>query len=138
MFKRFIALSLSCLFAIGSGVLYKLKTFGKLNALAGERTYYLYSASSSAIIKTDLSFQDVFFVRGESVTLSAETDLSDFTEKVGARLVKTETVCGVTSLYYCVEEWQESVYIEGKRVNLHIATDATRTTVGTPVIFGGF
>ena len=141
-FLQFFKLIVSVAFATAVCFALKATNISKLSALSGERTFYLHSASSQALIKTNLSFSDIFRVRGESVTFSLPKAEKDFVQELlngyGAELMDIESACGVTSYYAFVPTWSEWVQREGKRVNLHIAVEGERCAVGTPIIFGGF
>ena len=141
-FLQFLKLIVSVVFAAAVCFAVKAANISRLSAFSGERTFYLDSASSQALTKTNLSFSDIFRVRGESVTFSLPKTEEDFVQELllsyGAKLIDVESACGVTSYYAFVPAWSEGVEIEGKRVNLHIAIEGERCGVGTPIIFGGF
>ncbi|MBQ7369114.1 MAG: hypothetical protein IJW60_05360 [Clostridia bacterium] len=141
--KNFIMLLLACVFTLASFVAVKAGRVCKLSALLGERTFYLDSVSSQALMKRDLSLTDVFRVRGESVAFATDEGgalAQRLIGEYGGKLLFTETVCGVASYYVYVPAWGGGVALYGQYVNLHIAIDeaAGRCAVGTPLIFGGF
>ncbi len=129
--------ALACGFALAVGLGVRAGNVSRLGAIAGEHTYYLDSASSQALVKTRLSFSDIFRVRGESV-VAERGEAESIAERFGAALVATEYAGDAVSYYYTVDAWGGGVLIDGKRVNLHIAVGENRVVVGTPVIFGGF
>ncbi len=114
---------------------------GNVSAFAGfqgERTFYLYSASSQAQVKRTLSLSDIGNIKGESITLDENADVKSVLEKYDAYIIMEET-CGKTTSYYCYSpRLYQSVTLGGQSVNLHIAIGEQTTTLGTPIIFGGF
>lgn len=109
----------------------------------GEKTYYLYSASSQAEMREELSFGDLFFVRGESAVYrtegeDAEKFAEELAEKYRAELLFEEKAGGTLSGYYYSPLLKGGTTIGGKFVNLHIAIRADGVAAGTPVIFGGW
>ena len=141
--KNFIVLLLACLFAACACVGVKALGACRLSALGGERTFYLDSLSSQALIKRELSLPDLFRVRGESVVFEVDKNTAVVEEIIGyygGELLFSENACGVVSYYIYVPAWGGGVAVGGRLVNLHIANDegAGRCAVGTPLIFGGF
>ncbi len=108
--------------------------------LQGERTYYLRSASSQALIKTRLTPLDFPLVRGESVRFSC--DEAGLAERIlanyEAELLFTEEVDGRLSYYAYSKKLQGGLQVGAYFVNLHIAMKNSVCTVGSPIIFGGF
>lgn len=106
----------------------------------GERTYYLRSQSSQALIKNRLSPLDFSLMEGESVSFSY-TDILEvekLMQDFQAQVLFTENVGGTTS-YYCYSPHMRSGVRLGEYfVNLHIAVRGDRCAVGSPMIFGGF
>ena len=115
----------------------------KLSSIDGERVFYLESASSQGLRKTELSVQDYANVKGESVTFlldgkdGAET-VEEILSLYNARVLLVEEVAGVRSYYCYTSRWKECIAVGGYAVNLHIALSAERCAVGTPIIFDGF
>ena len=136
-FRNAVCTFLACAIALAVGLCVRFVRVSPLASLAGAHTYYLDSASSQSLVKTRLSFSDIFRVRGESV-VTAERDLESIANRFQATLVAVEETDGAVSYYYVVEAWQYGISLNGKRVNLHIAVGNDRVVVGTPVIFGGF
>ncbi len=111
----------------------------------GARTYYLYSASSQAAMKGEISLEEIFCVRGESV---AFVDVGRMDEKRsralkalqerGVSVVFEEEINGVLSVYGYSPTLYAPVVINGEQVNLHIAISDARTVVGSPIVFGGY
>lgn len=137
MWKRFFATLCACLIAILTMSALHLQSLFPLSSLAGEHTYYLDTASSQATVQKNLSFQDIFRVKGQSVTLAKRMDAETIASSYGATLVKTERV-GDTVCYYYYIAGRTGVRMDGHTVNLHIAVTEERTVVGIPFIFGSF
>ena len=122
----------------------RAQNISRFSAFEGERTFYLRSCSSQALVKTRLNFFDAFLVKGESVRRVVETEKTpcqiakEIAEFYGAEILFVEEACGVSSIYGHTFAWRESVYISGAMVNLHIAIEGNRLIVGRPIIFGGF
>lgn len=146
LFRRFyrfitalVSLALVCLFALG----FYAANVSKLGEIAGERTFYLDSPSSQGVRKGSLSLLDIFRVEGESVRFARTEETEEeivarIRDTYGAKLLFSESACGVTSYYCYVKSWQNGIDIEGVTVNLHIAVSKTACAVGTPIIFDGF
>lgn len=117
----------------------------RLFAIEGERVFYLQSASSQGLRKTELAFPDFTKVRGESVRFSiaekgksAESLAEEITAKYGAEILRVEESCGVISYYAYAPQWLDGIWLDGEKINLHIAVSTSFCTVGTPIIFDGF
>ncbi len=134
-----VSLAVVCVIGLG----FCAVNVSKLGEIAGERVFYLDSASSQGVRKETLSVFDIFRVEGESVrfarTEETEEELvADIRNRYGAEILFSESVCGVTSYYCYVPTWQTGVDLNGVTVNLHIAVSETACGVGTPIIFDGF
>ena len=137
MWKRFFATACACvIFLLLIGALRLQNTF-PLSALTGERTYYLDSLSSQAVLKKRLRFSEIFRVKGQSVKLEGRVDVQEIASRYGATLVKTERLENVVSYYYFIDG-KTGVCVDGTIVNLHIAVSKNQTVVGVPFIFGSF
>ena len=145
--KRFVALSVSVVFALVCFVGVYAGNFCRLSALKGARTFYLYSASSQAVQTDSVPFLSLREVLGESVrfeisALELQTDEDAFALGIGgryeAKFLFREHTGGVTSYYFYAPALYEGVAIEGRTVNLQVAVSQTRCVVGSPIIFGGF
>ena len=113
----------------------------RLSLLDGKRTFYLYSASSQAIIKEEITPLELLWVKGESVRFSytdKEQSLREILRLYRAEVVFEEAVGGVHSYYCRTQEWGQTTKINGVFVNLHIAFREGVCVAGTPLIFGGF
>ncbi len=111
--------------------------------IKGERTFYLYSASSQARQKENITLAELSWVRGESVRFTidegaGETLVKELLEECGGEIVLVEEACGVLSYYCYTPSISRRTFVEGKPVNLHIALTKTQAAVGSPIIFGGF
>ena len=108
--------------------------------LEGEKTLYLYSASSNCLILTGQTLRPYFksALKGESVVLSDPSSVGGFLEGILAELVFEERVGSTVCEYYYSP--QISVYksINGQKVNIHIAKNPEKTVVGIPLIFGSY
>ena len=105
----------------------------------GKKEYYLYTSSSQAVIKSDVSILDLPFVRGESVRInSADGVLEDVFIKYSARIVKVEEFAGGVSYYCYSPKLKKGIVIEGVAINLQIAVKGESLVLGTPIIFGGY
>ncbi len=110
----------------------------RFSTLSGEHTYYLYSASSQAQMKTSLQITDFGKIKGESVRLTSAIDVEELLEKYSAEICFEERSAGVHSYYCYTPHWTDGVQIGEYFVNLHVAFSEGGCTVGAPIIFGGF
>jgi len=114
----------------------------RLNAVEGERAYYLQSPSSNALVTASLDFADIFLVKGESVRFSFQGDgatvAKELIKSYRAQVLFEEEACGTHSYYCYAPTLGEGVRVNGVIVNLHIALRDGACAVGTPLIFGGF
>ncbi len=147
--KNFICVCVACIFCILLGVGVKTVNVSSLSQFSGTRTYFINSASSQALMKTELTLADLGRIKGESVSflissyeggmyLSSEEIAQDIADKLGATIVTRERLSEVTSYYAYAPELQKGIFVQGELVNLHIALSKEQCTVGTPIIFGGF
>ena len=115
----------------------------RLSSLQGERVFYLDSASSQGLRKTQLSLLDIPRVKGECVRMDLqEKDGGMYALKLISALdgevVFIEEACGRTSYYAYAHGLGEGLWLYGKKVNLHVAVGEKECVVGTPIIFDGF
>ena len=139
--KNLIKTTLSLAIALVFVVFSRALCVSRFSKIEGERTFYLYSASSQAVIKDRLRFADLFFVKGESVEFACEGEeesLQKLLDIYQAKIVFLEETDGVRSYYCATTKWSDGVFLEGEFVNLHIAFRDSRCVVGAPLIFGGF
>lgn len=139
--KNFIRMLTALVLAVGVLFALRLGQVSRFSAIDGKRTFYLYSASSQAVIKQKITPLELFFVKGECVTLTY-TDQEQTLQEILA-LYKAEILfeekAGGTHSYYCnAKSWLQGTRINGVVVNLHIAFSEEACAVGSPLIFGGF
>ena len=147
--KNFICVTLAVLFALFFAVGVKSATVTRFADLEGERVYFLDSASSQGLRKETLSIADLTRVKGECVfaeistfnggmSLTKEELAQNIAAHYGGEILFQEETCGVVSYYAYTPRWQGGLYINGVKINLHIAVGEDRLAVGTPIIFDGF
>lgn len=110
--------------------------------------YYLYSPSSQAQMKKNLTLAELPYLQGQSGVytleeeglegLSAEQIAKKIEKEFGAKLLFTEEACGAVCFYCYSPRIPQSVQLYGQRVNLHIAVRQETVAVGMPLIFGGY
>ena len=100
---------------------------------------YFGNSSSAQCIRTDNPLLQKLLTgaTGESVRYAGDR-YEELKEKFGAKLLFTETVCGVTNYYLYSPVLGQTVTVGGYSVNLHVAVSEEQTAAGTPLIFGGF
>ena len=119
------------------------------SAVGEDRVFYLQSASSQGLRKETLSIADLTRVKGECVfaeisifnggmSLTKEEIAQNIAARYGGEILFQEETCGVVSYYAYTPRWQDGLYINGVKINLHIAVGEDRLAVGTPIIFDGF
>lgn len=147
--KNFAFVCVACLFCLLMGVGVKTMNLSRLSALKGERMYFLDSASSQGLMKTELALSEIGRVKGECVQFDLqgydggryatnEEIVQSILEKYKAKTLLVEEVGGIVSYYAYTPIWQDGLALQGERINLHIAISKSRCVVGTPVIFGGY
>ena len=143
--KNFIITLLSATLCCGLVLWLSASSVCRFSDFEGERAFYLYSASSQGLRKQTLGLSDFKHVRGESVRValkgeSAEVFAGKLLEKYGAELIFTEEACGVRSYYAYTPLWADGVWINGEKINLHIAVREEKdvAVVGSPIIFDGY
>lgn len=147
--KNFIVTAFAFFICLAMAFFVKVGAVTKLSALTGERVYFLHSASSQGLKKTELALRDLDKVKGECVRFdrkdyeggryaSKEEMARAIAEKFHAEIRVVEEVLGVTSYYCYVSAWTEELFVDGQAVNLHIALSKEECVVGTPIIFDGF
>ena len=147
--KNFICVVFAVIFCLFFALGMKVSAVTRLADIEGERIYFLDSASSQGLRKKTLSISDLIRVKGECVF--TETSLYDggrylsnadialeIATHYGGKILFQEEVDGVVSYYAYTTRWKDGLYINGKKVNLHIAVGQGRIAVGTPIIFDGF
>ena len=147
--KNFICVVLAVLFCLFFAVGVKGAAVTRLAEIEGKRTYFLDSASSQGLRKEALSISDLTRVKGECVFteistynggryLTNEEIAVEIATRYGAEILITEEVDGVLSYYAYTQKWKDGLYIDDKKMNLHIAIGGGYLKVGTPIIFDGF
>lgn len=140
--RRILKSVLGCLLVV-SVVLAAAFLYFLLRAPIFEKgnTYTLYYGNSSSAPFEETSFparKKLFTnVKGESVCYSGDK-LSELSEKFRAKLLFSETVCGIENYYFFSPLLGRPCDLFGYPVNLHIAVGGGKTAAGTPLIFGGF
>lgn len=108
---------------------------------AGGKGYELYlSPSSSALtVQSEVPARDKLFlpVQGESVRYDGDKR-DELLTRFRAEVLFTEEAAGVVNYYCHSPVLGESVLLNGRAINLHIAVSKEQTAAGTPLIFGGF
>ena len=115
-----------------------------LQALSGERTFYLYNASSQAVMKNQLTLADVFALQGESVCITLPKDIDGegyargIAKALDIEIIFTETIGETISFYGFSPRFLTSIQLYGKAVNAHLVVGNGVLIVGTPIVFGGY
>ena len=147
--KNFICVALAVLFCLFFAVGVKGMSITRLAEIEGERTYFLDSASSQGLRKEYLTLADLTRVKGECVfteistyqggrALTNEEIAQEIAAFYEAEILFIEEACGAVSYYAYTKRWQDGLYINGVKINLHIAVGKDTLAVGTPIIFDGF
>ena len=110
----------------------------KLSKLQGERMFFLNSASSQGLRKEKLSLQDLFRVKGECVRVKGELTAEEIFSLYGAKVCFVEKTSGFISYYCYTDRWADGLFLQGRKINLHIAVSECQMVVGTPIIFDGY
>lgn len=147
--KRWIGALIAVLFALLFIFCIKGMHLSRFSDIEGKRAFFLDSASSQGLQKVELSLMDVIRIKGECVQtdkttytggryLSNEELAQEIAQKYRAEIMFFEEACGIVSYYAYTGAWADSVFLYGRKVNLHIAVDADKVTIGTPMVFGGY
>ena len=140
-FKDTIKAFFACFAAAGICFYFMCARGSAFPFLKGERTYYLYSPSSQAVIAKEYSLKDYFSLKGESVFILTEEPkrgIKKILKELNATVLFEEEVDGVRSYYCRARGLFKGIQINGVTVNLHIAVKENSVVVGTPIIFGGY
>ena len=137
--KKFLVVIIVFLILL-SGVETK-SNFSLLDYFSGEYTAYTSQELNNSI---DLGFcymnvQPVDSeVMGESMVMF-NFEIGSALDKLNANVVKTEYLHdGTTVIYAYTKLINEKVEVDGKKVNLQIATKEDKTTIGWPLILGSY
>ena len=147
--KNFICVALAVLFTLFFAVGVKAGYLTRLADIEGKRIYFLDNASSQGLRKETLSLTEITRVKGECVFteisayqggryLSNEEIAQEIAARYEAKILFIEEVGGTVSYYAYTARWQDGLWINGQKVNLHIALGKEVLAVGTPIIFDGF
>jgi hypothetical protein len=141
--KSWLKLSLACCLSFGVLFVVKMGNTLQLCKTQGERTFYLFTPSSQAVQTSALGLYDIGFVEGESVCFARpQGEALEIAKEIvlsyGGEIVCEEEACGVRCFYAFAPNLGGGVFVQGKRVNLHIAVSDAQCQVGTPLLFGGF
>ncbi len=147
--KNFICVALSILICLFFAVGVKAVSVTRFADMEGKHVYFLDSASSQGLRKESLSVSDLTRVKGECVfteisaydrgrCLTNEEIVEEIAHRYGAEILFEEEVDGVVSYYAYTARWQDGLYINGVKINLHIAVGRANLAVGAPIIFDGF
>ena len=147
--KNFICVAIAVLFCLFFAVGVKAVSVTRFAEITGKRIYFLDSASSQGLRKETLSIADLTRVKGECVfaeisifnggmSLTKEEIAQNIAARYGGEILFQEETCGVVSYYAYTPRWQDGLYINGVKINLHIAVGKGNLAVGTPIIFDGF
>ncbi|MBQ8375210.1 MAG: hypothetical protein IJX98_06550 [Clostridia bacterium] len=143
-FKTVFALALLFGFALLAGFLKDDLGFSLATDAQVRKEYYLYSASSQAVIKESVTIEEWLRIKGESATFVFETEnqAKAFSQRLlqekKAMIVMKESAAGVESVYAYAEENGAGVDFGCGKINLHIARKGNTVCVGAPIVFGGF
>ena len=119
----------------------------RFSGIEGERTFYLDSASSQGLRTDTLSIRDLTRVRGESVRFVLEENVGgaqgkamaeEIAKRYEATILFMEEACGTVSYYGYTPRFSDGVWVNGRKINLHIAFGNGVGAVGSPIIFDGF
>lgn len=76
---------------------------------------------------------------GESVSFNGNRELAFyFVSLYDGKLVKKEVFDGIESYYYYSDEIDLYQLVDGEKVNVHVVFNGERTSVGSPIIYGGY
>ena len=147
--KNLICVALAVIFCLFFAVGVRAAAITRFADIPGKRVYFLDSPSSQGLRKERLTVGELTRVKGECVFtdisaydggryLTKEEIACEIVARYGAEIHFTEEINGVVSYYAYTSNWQDNLYINGVKVNLHIAIGEERLAVGTPIIFDGF
>ena len=132
------ALAVSLSFGVFSFVVFfQISSF----PYATEKEYYLYSPSSQAQIKTELSVDDLLYIKGECAkieTSDGENCLQELIARYAANVIKIEQFDGGMSYYCYSSKLKTPILLDGAYVNLHIVVKEKEILIATPLVFGGY
>ncbi len=142
--KEFLRICFAVLAILFCAAILLLANVSRFPFLSGERVFYLYSASSQGLRAPNIELPQINNIRGESVCMSvsdeaqAQAVIEQLLKTFHAEVLREERACGVTSYYAYTAAFSDGIYIEGAKINLHVAVCGTRLIIGSPIIFDGF
>ena len=71
-------------------------------------------------------------------TLNNQKECEKFLKNLNLNPVYFEEVNGVKNYYYFTNKLIKKEVIKGKCINIHIAVSKDKTTIGYPIIYGGY
>jgi len=77
-------------------------------------------------------------VSGESATYLNKNVKDEIMEQFNAKIMFCENINNINNYYAYSEKIENYIVLNGEKVNLHIAVSIDKTTVGSPIIFGGY
>lgn len=133
----FILLILTAFWVGGGELLFKTQ---------GEYVIYRGKGGSDAQMIFALNEKDARDIKrkttlyfGESVSFEGNRELAYyFVRLYGGKLVKKEIFDGIESYYYYSDEIDLYQLVDGEKVNVHVVFNGERTSVGCPLIYGGY
>ncbi len=138
--KNFVSVAVAAAFFLFALLFLRSTQITRFDGIEGERSFYLDTPSSQAVIKTEVFLSDLGRVRGESVRFACTEDgrVEEVIRTLSAKILFVEEVEGMR-VYYCfTPRFSDGVRIGEFYVNLQIAVGKGVCTVGSPLIFGGF
>lgn len=108
---------------------------------AADKEYYLYSPSSQAQIKNEITFSELPYIKGECARFAIENDEKDLQALIAhynAEIVRIEQFNGGTSYYCYSNKLKTPILLDGAHVNLHIVVKENELLIATPLVFGGY
>lgn len=118
------------------------QTFTLLDYFAGDYTAYTSTSSGEDCVNLGFCYMNSKPVSkgviGESVVVK-NLEVGSAIKVLNARVVKTECLEDGTNVIYAYTGLiEEKVNVDGKTVNLQIATKDEKTVIGWPLILGSF
>ena len=145
LLKTFLTVLVATAVAVAALVCVWTTNVCRLSAISGERVFYLDSATSQGLRKTGLAVADFSRLKGESVRFSrgnkeqsAESLADEIAAIYGAKILRVERCDEVVCFYAYTPRWAGGIFLDGQKVNLHVAVSNECCSVGTPIIFDGF
>jgi len=77
-------------------------------------------------------------ISGESATYLNKNLKDELITKFNAVVIFTEETADIKNYYAFTDKIDNYIILNGKKINLHIAVSQAKTTIGSPIIFGGY